>query len=46
MAWQKNIRRGVCPAGRDCTFGGNPLAGRADDTTKIPHTQIYAGFFI
>ena len=25
MAWQKNIRRGVCPARCDRTFEGDPI---------------------
>ena len=31
----KNVRGGVCPAGRDRTFEGAPLGEEVEGTTKI-----------
>ena len=30
----KNARGGICPAGRDCTFGGMPVGQAASEGTK------------
>ena len=41
-----NTRGGICPAGRERTFGGMPVGQAASEgTQKIPHTQGNAGFF-
>ena len=38
----KNTRGGICPAGRDSTFGGMPTGQAAsEDTTKIAHMQVF-----
>ena len=38
----KNARGGICPAGRDCTFGGMPVGQAASEgTTFLQYMQIY-----
>ncbi|MBR1786425.1 MAG: hypothetical protein IJ756_04595, partial [Paludibacteraceae bacterium] len=43
---KKCPRWNICPAGRDCTFGGNPLAGRADGTIKTRNNAKIISFHL
>jgi len=35
MARQKNARGGICPAGRERTFGGMPVGQAASESTTF-----------
>ena len=38
----KNARGGICPAGRDCTFGGMPIGQAASEGTAFfAYKQIF-----
>ena len=39
----KNARGGICPAGRDCTFGGMPVGQAASEGTAFfAYKQIFS----